>query len=125
MNQSATYVRSFWLAFVVYMLLVFLSIEFLKRSPESTWRYLVAILPMVPVFFGLRPFLGYLGSMDELQQRIHLQALGFAAGATGMITLTYGFLENAGLPRLSMLWVFPILSFFWGGAIWVLMRRYQ
>lgn len=126
MSEAARrYTRSFLLAVAIYMVLVFVSIEVLERLPETPWRIIIAVLPMFPLIFGTRAFMRYLLTMDELQQRIQLQAVAFAAGATGMLTLTYGFLENAGLPRLSMLWVFPLLCFLWGGASWILTRRYQ
>jgi hypothetical protein len=124
-RHEKAYLRNFLIAVGIYILLVILSVDLLERTPEVSWRFLIALLPMLPLIFGFRSFLRYLTSMDELQQRIQLQALGFAAGATGMITLTYGFLENAGLPRLSMLWVFPLISFLWGGASFILTRRYQ
>jgi hypothetical protein len=113
------------LAVGVYALLVFFSVELLKRMDEAPWRFLIAGLPMLPLIFAFRSFLRYLSTMDELQHRIQLQAIGFAAGAAGMLTLTYGFLENAGLPRLSMIWVFPLLCLLWGGASLLLTRRYQ
>jgi len=57
--------------------------------------------------------------MDELGQRIQLEALAFGFGAAGMLTFAYGFLENAGFPQLSYIWVFPLMIALWsiGGAI--------
>ena len=124
-RNSRIYARSFVLTFASYVVLVFISNELLKRMSDEPWRYLIAILPVLPLIFTVRAFTRYLDNLDELQQRIQLQALGFAAGATAMLTLTYGFLENAGLPPLSMLWVFPLLCVLWGGASIVLTRRYQ
>jgi hypothetical protein len=126
MNQpDREFTRNFFLAMGVYVILVVLSAWLLKQTTDPLWRFVVAILPMLPLIFGLRSFIRYLGRIDELQQRIQLQAIGFAAGATAMLTLTYGFLENAGLPRLSMIFVFPLLCFLWGGASWYFTRRYQ
>jgi hypothetical protein len=124
-RQEKMYVRNSFVTAVAYVVLVFVSIELLKRMPDTPWQLLIAALPMLPLIFGLRSFLNHLSSMDELQQRIQLQAIGFAAGATGMLTLTYGLLENAGLPRLSMIWVFPLLCLLWSGASILLARRYQ
>jgi bacteriorhodopsin len=117
--------RNFILACVAYAILVFVSVWIMQQMPEVPWRFLVALLPMLPLVFAFRTFLSYLSGLDELQQRIQLQAIGFAAGATGMVTLTYGLLEGAGLPSLNMCFVFPILCLFWGGASLVLTRRYE
>ena len=62
--------------------------------------------------------------MDELQRRIQLNASGFAAGATAIIALTYGFLENAGFPLISWIWIFPIMVGLWGLALPVASRKY-
>jgi hypothetical protein len=124
-RHAQKYTRNVLLAFAGYAVLVIVSVWWLGQNPDGALRFLIAVLPMLPLIFGLRSFLRYLSTLDELQNRIQLQAIGFAAGATGMITLTYGFLENAGLPRLSMLWVFPLLCFLWGGASWLFTRRYQ
>src|SRR5690606_34891721 len=119
------YIRNALLAAGLHILLTLVSITILKQTPATALRYLIAILPMLPLIFAFRSFLHQLANMDELQQRIQLQAIGFAAGAVGMITLTYAFLENAGLPQLSMIWVFPLMCLLWSGASWALARRYQ
>lgn len=121
------YMRDFLLAMAAYSGLVVFSIWLLDQMPEtaeSVWRYGIAILPMLPLLFALAAFLRYLEQIDELQQRLQLQAISFAAGATGLITLTWGLLENTGLPHLSVIWVFPMMVALWGLAQIVLARRY-
>ena len=67
-------------------------------------RALVVLVPMIPLIFAMRAYLRYLGRMDELARRIQLEALGFAFGLSGMLTLSYGFLEGVGFPQLSYIW---------------------
>jgi hypothetical protein len=124
-RHSQHYIRNALLAAGAHIILVLVSVTLLKQTSATALRYLIAILPMLPLIFAFRSFLHQLANMDELQQRIQLQAIGFAAGATGMITLAYAYLENAGLPQLSMIWVFPLICLFWSGASWALARRYQ
>ena len=61
----------------------------------------------------------YYRRVDELQQRIALEALAFAFGGTALITFGYGFLDEAGLPHLSWFWVWPIMAALWivGGQL--------
>ncbi len=80
---------------------------------------------MIPIGFALRAYLIFLNGADELQRRIQLNGVAFAAGATGMVTLTYGFLENAGFPTLSWIWIFPMIIAFWGIGSAVAERRYK
>jgi len=54
-----------------------------------------------------------------------LEALGFGFGAAGMLTLAYGFLENAGFPQLSYIWVFPTMIALWGIGGAIALNRYR
>jgi hypothetical protein len=62
---------------------------------------------------------------DELQQRIQLLAIGFAAGVTGLLTFSYGFLEMIGMPHLSSIWVLPMMILLWGIGMAYFSRKYQ
>jgi hypothetical protein len=42
-----------------------------------------------------------------------------------MLTFAYGFLENAGFPQLSYVFVFPLMIFLWGVGGIIATRRYQ
>jgi len=85
----------------------------------------VAALPVLPTCLALLVFVRYLGRMDELQRRIQLDAIAFAAGATAILTFTWGLLENAGFPHLSLIWVLPLLVALWGLATAVASWRYR
>ena len=64
--------------------------------------------------------------LDELQYRIHLEAMAGAFAATGVLISTWGFLEKAGLPGLEWgLWGWPIMVLLWGGGLIGLQRRYR
>ncbi|MEX1018358.1 MAG: hypothetical protein WDZ49_01790 [Litorilinea sp.] len=119
------YTREFGIAMLIYVLLVPVVVAFLPSLDDSVWRFALALLPVVPVAFGMRAFLRALDGSDELQLRIQLSAIAFAAGMTGMLTFAYGWLEIAGLPRLPMIWVFPTLILLWGLGLALANRRYR
>ena len=121
---SRAYAREFFIAMAGYIVILPLSI-FVGQGLEPTPRALVVLVPMLPLVFALRAYLRFLGRMDELGRRIQLEALGFAFGAAGMLTLSYGFLEGAGFPRLSYIWVFPLMIAIWGVGTAVATRRYR
>ena len=126
MNQAGKrYMIEFGASMIAYTVVLMASIWMLNRTPEGPWQIVLAVLPVVPMLFALIAFLRFLSRMDELQQRIQLQAIGFAAGATGIITMTVGFLENAGLPQPSWIWVFPMLIALWGFGVALASRRYE
>lgn len=127
MNKAARqYLIGFSLAMIGYTALLFASIMLVRASQPLPLRIFLAAMPVLPLLFGFRVYVRYIAQLDELQQRIQVMAHAWAAGITGILTLTYGLVEaNAGLPTISLIWVFPLLISTWGIAVGILSRRYQ
>ncbi len=51
---------------------------------------------------------------DELERQIQFTSLAITFAATAFASLSYGFLQGAGFPRLSMIVVWPFI-----GAVWL------
>ncbi len=124
-KAGRTYTLEFGGAMTLYVLAVVLSIFLLRFTTGSPWAYPVAVLPVVPLGLAMMAFLRFLNRMDELQRRIQLTAVAFSLAAVIMVTVTYGFLENAGLPRLSWIWIGPMAIGLWGLSLAVATRRYR
>ena len=121
------YLRKFIYSMIAYVLTLIpsiIAVNSLRDYPFTPARMIVALTPVAPVAFMVYFFIRYLGSIDELQQRIQLLSIGFAAGTTGLLTFSYGFLENVGFPRISLLWVFPLMILLWGLGQAFISRRY-
>ena len=115
MNSAArSYVKEFGGAMLAYAVILPLSIVALNAQPHAPWRIPLALTPVVPTAFALWAFVRFLRRMDELQQRIQLEALAVAFGGTALLTFSYGFLENVGFPHLSWIWVLPLMVALWG-----------
>jgi hypothetical protein len=129
MSQAAAagraYAREFLAAMAAYVVAVVVSISLLRGGVDPSYRIPIALLPIVPAGFALVAYLRFLGRMDELGRRIQLEALAIGFGAAGMLTFAYGFLENAGFPQLSYIWVFPLMIALWGIGGAIATRRYQ
>jgi hypothetical protein len=119
------YVVQFSAAMAVYMVVLVVSLIIIQANPDSLWRVPLAIAPVVPVLFALWAFVRFLRGTDELQRQIHFEAIALAAGATGVLTFTYGFLENVGFPHLNPIWVLPLLIGLWGIGAAIAGRRYS
>jgi hypothetical protein len=61
---------------------------------------------------------------DELEQRVNLQALGFAFGLTLAVALAWALLEDV-LPPLRAAWVVALMAAGWLGGTAIVSRRYR
>ena len=113
------YSKRMMLALVAYVILLAVSLPLTSAYSDAAWRYPVALMPMAAFGYGIVAYVRYLRSVDELRQRIDLEALAIAFGATAAITFGYGFLEHVGLPHINWWWVWPVM-----GASWIVGNRY-
>lgn len=122
------YLREFLPAMVGYVVTLFLSVWLLKRVDEPGLRALVALLPVPAIGLAMRAIIRYIRDVDELQQRIELEAVSFAAAFVSMLYIAGGFLQLAkviDIPSgVAMIWVFPLVCFSYGLAKVVVARRY-
>jgi hypothetical protein len=123
-DASRAYVREFFTAMAAYVVAVLVTVK-LTPDVDPVLRVPFVLIPLIPSAFALRAYLRYLGRMDELGRKIQLEALAIGFGAAGMLTFAYGFLENAGFPQLSYVFVFPLMLFLWGIGGAIATRRYQ
>ena len=54
-----------------------------------------------------------------------LESLAFGFAGAAALTLTYGFLQNAGLPEVSWIWVWPVMAVCWIIGSLIARRRYR
>ena len=120
------YLQQFLFAVSMYIVILSASVNLLRNFEfERTWQIVIAILPALPIIFILIVLMRLLSNSDELQQRINLLAITFSAVLTGLITFSYGFLENIGAPKLPTFAVLPMLSVFWGIGLGYFTKRYE
>lgn len=123
------YLREFLPAMGAYVVTLFFSIWLLKRIDEPGLRALVALLPVPAIGMALRAIIRYIRDVDELQQRIELEAISFAAAFVSLAYIAGGFLQLAkviDIPAgVAMIWVFPMICASYGLAKIVVARRFQ
>ncbi len=125
MNKHIRYLIEMIAVFVLYSVLLLLSLRWLSAHPINPWRIPVALIPMLPSLLIVVAVVRYLRRVDELQRQIQLEALGFAFAGTAIITFGYGFLEGVGFPRVSAFVVWPIMGTLWLLGTVVFSRRYR
>ncbi|QSO52079.1 hypothetical protein JZ785_25570 [Alicyclobacillus curvatus] len=110
---------------VMYTILLFVSIWVLPKISITPWRVPIAVLPAVPLLFVVWSAIQFIRTLDELQKTIHVEATTFSFLLTAVLTLTYGFLENAGLPQIPILYVPLVMCVLWGVGAGIASRKYR
>jgi hypothetical protein len=113
------------LALLAYLMLLIGSVTLLRANTEASWRYVVAVVPVLPAALVVYLFVRRLAQTDELQRRIQSEALGFALAGTALLTFTYGFLEGAGMPHLNWTFILPLMAVLWGVGTAIFTLRYR
>jgi len=126
MDQATKrYMREFTITMSIYAISIIGTRLIMNNMEPSPWRIAINLVPIIPVIFLIIVFMRYLTAIDELQQKIQLHAIGFAAGTTGLLTFAYGFLELDGLPHFPTFFIFPLIIMLWGIGLSYFSRRYQ
>jgi hypothetical protein len=115
----------FGLALLAYLMVLVGSVVVVQANREASWRYIVALVPVLPAGFVIWLFVRALSRLDEMQKRIQMQAFGFALGSTALVTFGYGFLEGVGLPHLNWTFVLPLMAVLWALGAVIFTWRYR
>ncbi len=124
MNSAVgNYLKELGAAMVAYVIVLPMSILLVQAHPNSIWRFPIALAPMAPAVFIVAAVVRHLRRLDETQQRIQTEALAFGFVGTAVLTFSYGFLENVGLPHLNWIFVWPIMGILWLVGLVLATRR--
>lgn len=113
-------------ATVIFCAVVVAAMMWLKlRRPHAPWKYVIAGLPVLPALLYPTTVLRLFRNLDELQQKMQLESLAFAFTGTAVLTLAYGLMESAGLPRMSWSYIWPLMAVLWTIGLAVAHARYK
>jgi len=101
-------------AMVVYAATLIGSISFGRPMQPGTARTLLLLSPAIPLVLAIWAIVRQFSRMDEFVRLRSLENFAIAGAVTAGLTFTYGFLETAGFPKLSMFWVWSLMGFVWG-----------
>jgi hypothetical protein len=125
-KPGARYTATMLLSLFLYAAVLVVSISWLKTGVENeALKIAIAVMPVVPALGIPLAVIGYCRAMDEFQLRIQLESLAFGFAAAAIATFTYGFLQNAGLPDVSWVWVWPVMAVCWMLGQLIARRRYR
>jgi hypothetical protein len=105
--------RTFALALAGYIVLLPIIYFIAHGAGRQSWVPLLGVIPLVPGGLALFAAVRFTRVLDAHQRTILLEGLIFGFGTSGLVSLVIGFLQEAGLPSLSWIWVLPLLALFW------------
>lgn len=103
------YMRELMGALALYTVLLLAAIRWGRPMDEGLARTLVLLSPMIGFCAALWVIARHFSRIDEYQRMRLLENVALAAAITAGLTFTYGFLETAGYPKLSMFVVWCVL----------------
>lgn len=106
---NKAYHRELFGALSLYTVLLLASLHYGRPMPDGMLRTVVLLSPMIGFGAGIWAIARHLGRVDEYLRRQMLENIALAAAITAGLSFTYGFLEGAGFPRLSMFTVWCVL----------------
>jgi hypothetical protein len=114
---------------VVWLVAYFTARGILELDTLETWQRVTIALAPVPIFAGfLWTYIGVVRSMDELERKIHLEALGIAFSLALLLLTTLALMQRAitlSFENWSYAHVWFYLPAFYFVAIGFTSRRYQ
>jgi hypothetical protein len=116
LERKATqrYFLELGIALALYVVVLWLSLTIGRSMADSRLRTLLLITPIVPIALAIWAIARGVRRMDEFVRLKSLELIAISAAVTAGWTLTYGFLEIAGFPRLSMFTVWMVMGSVWG-----------
>ena len=119
------YRRELMVAITVYIVLLFGAIRLARPMEDSVLRTLLLVSPMIGFGLMIRAIIRHVARIDEYQRLRMLESFSVAMAITGAVTFTYGFLETAGFPKVSMFSVWIVMGVSWGlvGCVRGLLER--
>lgn len=125
-HANRRYMRHFPVTMGLYVLTLPFAIGIVNTLPEGDpLRYVIILVPMLPLLATLVVFLRWLREVDEFQRKVQFEGFAFSMAVTIVITLSLGFLERAGFPKLDTLWIPIMMIFLWGIGVAIANGRYR
>jgi hypothetical protein len=111
---ARAYRYELWTAIAVYVVLLLASIRYGGPMAEGPLRTVVLLAPLLGCALMIRAIARHVARIDEYQRLRMLESVALAFAITGAVTISYGFLEMAGFPKLTMFSVWIVMGVSWG-----------
>ena len=110
-KQRAQRIRPLLAPLALYIGLLALAGVWAPNMENSLWRYVVALLPLIPGLFLAFGIVRVTSKIDEMERRILLEAVAFSFIFTLILLLSFGLLGLVGIPQPSPIIISAIMCF--------------
>ena len=110
-KQRAQRIRPLLIPLILYIGLLALAVSWAPTMEPSVWRYVVALLPMIPGLLLAFGIVRVTATIDEMERRILLEAVAFSFIFTLILLLSFGLLGLVGVPQPSPIIIAAIMCF--------------
>jgi len=114
-------------AMSIYVVVLLLALPVVRTVASIPLKGMLAVAPALPMLYVIWLMAQRIRDSDELEQRMHLIALGVATAVVAACSLVGGFLATAQVLPIDgsvLIWVFPLMMFCYGATRWWIARRY-
>lgn len=108
-RTAKIYVRELFASLALYTILLVAAVTFGRPMAPGVLRTAILVSPMIGFGAAIWAIVRQVQRVDEYARRLLLENVSLGAAITAGLTFTYGFLETAGFPKLSMFTVWCVL----------------
>jgi hypothetical protein len=125
MKARAKLIRPLLFPLVLYISLLGFSLNWVESRPDSPWRFVIALTPMVPGIWIAISVVRAIQQLDEMERLILLEGIAVSFMGTLILVLSLGFLQIAGFPPVSGVYIGFFMVVIWLMAKLAIHRRYE
>jgi UDP-N-acetylmuramyl pentapeptide phosphotransferase/UDP-N-acetylglucosamine-1-phosphate transferase len=111
-KHRAKLIRPLLIPFVLYVGALVIMVAYLD-SVTSGWKYVIALLPVLPAIFITLGVINAINQLDELERRIMLEAAVFSLMTTTLGLMIFGFLKQVGVEQPPSPFIIIFMMFMW------------
>jgi len=110
---------SMFIGFAVYVIGL-IGMNILSQHIQSMpLQFCLTLLPILPMLYIATVIIKFIRSMDEMFEKVVMEALAFSGIATGFSCFSYLFFRDMGAPEFRAEWAFYLMWLYYGiGAVW-------
>jgi hypothetical protein len=123
-KERAQLIRPLLVPLILYIGFLALFTTLVGSQTSTTWKLVLALLPLLPGIFLAFGIIQAIRKLDELERKIQQEAIAFSFACTFILLNALGLLKIAGLPTPNPVFISLFMAVMWFAAKLWIKRRY-